>query len=183
MRARLRRDTRVPAGTMLFRGIPVAVAIERSPTRKGPSRVSFTGDQLVVSQGQVVTTPAARTLERWLRRQAREDVVRTIAHYAERIDVAHGRVYIMDQRTKWGNCSALGNLSFNWRIVMAPEGVLHYVVAHEVLHLAVPDHSQRFWLTLQSLYPESDRARQWLAANADHLRVDLAAVISAKRDG
>jgi predicted metal-dependent hydrolase len=50
----------------------------------------------------------------------------------------------MDQRTKWGNCSAQGNLSFNWRLVMAPEFVLRYIVTHEMVHLAVPDHLVSF---------------------------------------
>ena len=44
-----------------------------------------------------------------------------------------------------GNCSSLSNLAFNWRIIMAPDSVLDYLVAHEVVHLAVPDHSHRFW--------------------------------------
>ena len=105
--------------------------------------------------------------------------MRSVECYAERLDVVPGRIYIMDQRTKWGNCSALGNLSFNWRIVMAPDSVLDYVVAHEVLHLMQPDHSPRFWLSLQSVCPQSERARQWLVANADQLDVDLDAVIFA----
>ena len=84
------------------------------------------------------------------------------------------RVYVMGQRTKWGNCSALGNLSFNWRLIMAPDYVLRYIVTHEMVHLAIPDHSQRFWLTVQSLCPNADRARQWLVANGHRLTVDLA---------
>jgi predicted metal-dependent hydrolase len=77
----------------------------------------------------------------------------------------------MDQRTKWGNCSAQGNLSFNWRLVMAPEFVLRYIVTHEMVHLAVPDHSRKFWLTVQSLCPETERARQWLVANGQLIQL------------
>jgi predicted metal-dependent hydrolase len=79
----------------------------------------------------------------------------------------------MGQKTKWGNCSALQNLSFNWRLIMVLDFVLRYLVAHEVVHLEVPDHSKRFWLTAQSLYPEMDRARQWLVANSDRLMIDI----------
>jgi YgjP-like, metallopeptidase domain len=64
------------------------------------------------------------------------------------------RIYVMGQRTKWGNCSALRNLSFNWRLVMAPDFVLRYIATHEMVHLAVPNHSRKFWLTVQSLCPE-----------------------------
>ena len=72
-----------------------------------------------------------------------------------------------------GNCSALGNLSFNWRLIMAPDFVLRYLVTHEAVHLAIPDHSQKFWLTVQSLCPETERARQWLVANAHRLLTPL----------
>ncbi len=79
----------------------------------------------------------------------------------------------MDQRTKWGNCSPLQNLSFNWRLIMAPDFVLRYLVTHEAVHLAVPDHSKRFWLTVQSLCPEMERAKQWLCANSPKLLMEL----------
>lgn len=82
----------------------------------------------------------------------------------------------MGQRTKWGNCSALQNLSFNWRLILAPPFVLRYLVTHEAVHLAIPDHSRKFWLTVQSLCPESERAKQWLCAHADMLTVDLVTI-------
>jgi predicted metal-dependent hydrolase len=56
--------------------------------------------------------------------------------------------------------------------------VLRYLVTHEATHLAVPDHSARFWLTLVSLCPEAERARQWLSANGHRIQVDLAEVCS-----
>jgi hypothetical protein len=83
----------------------------------------------------------------------------------------------MGQKTKWGNCSALQNLSFNWRFIMAPDFVLRYLVTHEVVHLEVPDHSKRFWLTVQSLYPKMDRARQWLVANSDRMIMDMQKIL------
>lgn len=49
--------------------------------------------------------------------------------------------------------SALGNLSFNRRLIMAPDHVLHYIVVNEMVHLAVPDHLPKFWLTVQSVCP------------------------------
>jgi predicted metal-dependent hydrolase len=60
---------------------------------------------------------------------------------------------------------------------MAPDSVLRYLVTHEVVHLAVPDHSQKFWLMVQSHCQDSERARQWLAANAHRLMVPLEDVI------
>ncbi len=75
---------------------------------------------LVIARGHGATKTPARTLENWLRRQARVLIEPLVDTYADRLAVTPGRIYVMDQRTKWGNCSHLGNLSFNWRIVMAP---------------------------------------------------------------
>jgi predicted metal-dependent hydrolase len=113
-------------------------------------------------------TAPARSLENWLRRQALERIKQHIGKVGKRLKRTPSRIYVMGQRTKWGNCSALGNLSFNWRLVMA---VLRYIVTHEMVHLAVPDHSRKFWLTVQSLCPETERARQWLVANGQWLQL------------
>jgi hypothetical protein len=133
----------------------------------------MTDGQLVIVRGTYSRTPPVLTLENWLRREARATIAPLVVEVARKIGVVPGRLYIMDQQTKWGNCSALRNLSFNWRIVMAPEFVLRYLVTHEVVHLAVPDHSKRFWLTVQSLCPETERARQWLSANGRQLLIPL----------
>jgi hypothetical protein len=115
-----------------------------------------------------------------LRKQARECVMRHVMDIGKRLNREPNRIYIMDQRTKWGNCSTLGNLSFNWRLIMAPEYVFRYIVTHEMVHLAIPDHSQRFWLTVQSLCPNTDKARQWLVANTYKLMVDLSDVVPSR---
>ena len=88
----------------------------------------------------------------------------------------------MDQRTKWGNCSSRRNLSFNWRLVLAPDFVLRYLVAHEAVHLAVPDHSTRFWLTVQSICPDAEKAKQWLSRHHAQLNVDLGDLLAPAFD-
>jgi hypothetical protein len=78
-----------------------------------------------------------------------------------------------------GNCSAHRNLSFNWKLILAPEFVLRYLVTHEAVHLAVPDHSPKFWLTVQSLCRETERAKQWLCAHGHELSIDLERILSS----
>ena len=56
---------------------------------------------------------------------------------------------------------------------MAPNYVLNYLVTHEAVHLAIPDHSKKFWLTVQSLCPETEKAKQWLASQGYKLLLDL----------
>jgi hypothetical protein len=71
------------------------------------------------------------------------------------------------------SCSARQNLSFNWQLILAPDFVLRYLVTHEAVHLDVPDHSARFWLTVQSLCPHTERAKQWLSANGTKLILEF----------
>ena len=135
----------------------------------------------MVRRGARSRTPVARSLENWLRRQARAEIEKQLAAVTARLRQRPGRVYVMGQRTKWGNCSAQRNLSFNWRLILAPDFVLRYLVTHEAVHLAVPDHSAKFWLTVQSLCPETERAKQWLSRHQAQLTIDLETVLDEAR--
>jgi len=72
---------------------------------------------------------------------------------------------IRAQKTRWASCAANGTMSFNWRLLLAPERVLDYVVWHEVCHLQVLDHSPRFWRLLERWYPDYEEDREWLRVN------------------
>lgn len=157
---------------ILFLGESTRVCVEADPKWHGPNRVSFGSDGILVVRGRS-STPLARSLENWLRQRARAAIETELSQVTKRLKRAPHKVYIMGQRTKWGNCSAMQNLSFNWRLIMAPPFVLQYLVTHEAVHLVVPDHSSRFWLTVQSICPKAERARQWLCANGCKLQVDL----------
>jgi predicted metal-dependent hydrolase len=168
----LRRPQRVQTGEILYHGNPTPVRVEIHSHRRGPNRVLHDGSTLVIVCGAGPTAPA-KTLENWLRRQVRGEIQRYLVAVTHRLGHRPEKIYVMGQRTKWGNCSRTRNLSFNWRLILAPSFVLHYLVTHEAVHLAVPDHSARFWLTVQSLCQDTERARQWLSANGDRLRCDL----------
>ena len=76
---------------------------------------------------------------------------------------------IRGQRTRWASCSASGRMSFNWRLLLAPERVLEYVVWHEVCHLELLDHSPRFWALLERRWPDYRADREWLRRNGASL--------------
>ncbi|MEA2129684.1 MAG: hypothetical protein QOJ85_2575, partial [Solirubrobacteraceae bacterium] len=69
---------------------------------------------------------------------------------------------IRNQRTRWGSCSTTGAMSFNWRLLLAPEPVLDYVVWHEACHLLVMDHSPDFWALVRRHCPGYENHRRWL---------------------
>lgn len=76
---------------------------------------------------------------------------------------------IKEQKTRWGSCSKKGNLNFNWRIILAPPGILDYVVVHELSHLVYMDHSKNFWHTVSEYMPDYKNARLWLRKNGERL--------------
>ena len=169
----IRKPLRNGVGEILYRGTPTPVCVEDIARYRGANKIVFEHGRLVIVRGRKSGTPPVKSLENWLRKQAREEIERHLNTVTHKLKQYPRKVYVMGQRTKWGNCSALQNLSFNWRLIMAPDIVMRYLVTHEAVHLAVPDHSQRFWLTVQSLCPDMERARQWLSAHSHQLFIDL----------
>jgi len=103
------------------------------------------------------------------RRAARELVQMLVDEEVQELGVNVGRITIRDQRTRWGSCSPNGNLSFNWRLVLAPFEVLDYVVVHEVCHLREANHSRRFWRLVETRRPEWREQKAWLDEHGPEL--------------
>jgi predicted metal-dependent hydrolase len=72
------------------------------------------------------------------------------------------KVRISSARTRWGSCSQKGNLSFTWRLVMAPPDVIDYVVVHELCHTREMNHSRSFWEQVEAILPDFRQRRRWL---------------------
>lgn len=106
-----------------------------------------------------------RRLLDWLKAAARADLTAASQRYAQKMGVSFRRVTIRDQRSRWGSCSAAGDLSYSWRLILAPRYVLDYVAAHEVAHLKHLDHSPRFWRLVLTHCPEAARAKDWLKSH------------------
>jgi len=141
------------AGTVPYLGQPLALVAQ-----PGRTRVHRKGAKLLVPAGD-----AKPALERFFRRAARAEI-------GGRLDAATaitGHPYdglsIRAQRTRWASCSPEGHMSFNWRLLLAPEQVLEYVVWHEVCHLEILEHSPRFWRLLERRWPGYRADRAWLS--------------------
>lgn len=104
----------------------------------------------------------ANRIRRFLRSHALSVIAPKTAALVERIGHPPVRVRVGDPRSRWGSCSSSGMLSFSWRLVLAPEWVVDYVIAHEVAHLQEMNHSARFWKVVASLVPTAEAARTWL---------------------
>lgn len=100
---------------------------------------------------------------------ARDIFTRKTAYYARIMGVSYGRIAIREQKTRWGSCSSKGNLNFNWRLILAPEEVLDYVVVHELAHRREMNHSKAFYAVVESVLPDYRQARRWLRDYGDSL--------------
>ena len=123
----------------------------------GRTRVHRRGDDLFVPTGD----PRA-ALERWYRRMAAKEIAPRLDEAVRALGTGYTTLAIRNQRTRWGSCSSTGAMSFNWRLLLAPEDVLDYVVWHEACHLLVLDHSPRFWSLLERHLPAYAEPRRWL---------------------
>ncbi len=131
----------------------------------GHTRVSRRGATLLVPEGP----QQAAAIERWYRHMARSEIGERLDRACASSGLRYTHLAIRDQRTRWGSCSTGGVLSFNWRLLLAPPEVLDYVVWHEVCHLAVHDHSPRFWALVARYCPDHRTHAAWLRHNAGTL--------------
>ena len=99
-------------------------------------------------------------------REARRLLDARAMYYAELLGVKPSRITVRDTSSRWGSCSSTRNLSFSWRLILAPPFVLEYVVAHEVAHLREMNHGPRFWRLVEDLVGNVERPQAWLNENA-----------------
>ena len=104
-----------------------------------------------------------------LARHAKEVLPEIAARCAPKVGVHYGRITIRAQRTRWGSCSAQGNLSFNCLLMLTPDDVMEYVVVHELCHRKEMNHSARFWAEVERVLPGYRESRRWLKENGGAL--------------
>jgi predicted metal-dependent hydrolase len=150
--ARAAAELARPEGTVPFLGQDL-----RLVPQPGRERVHRHGDELLVPRRD-----AAAAIERWYRRQARAEIAPRLDAATARAGTSYTGLTVRGQKTRWASCSTTGHMSFNWRLLLAPEAVLAYVVEHEVCHLERMDHSPRFWALLESRVPDWREHARWL---------------------
>ena len=111
----------------------------------------------------------ARRVRDFIKNRAQKILHQMSVEKAAQINCKVNRVVIKDTKSRWGSCSALRNINYNWRIMLAPAEVIDYLVAHEVAHLIHPDHSRAFWRCVADLAQNAEAGRQWLKKNGAKL--------------
>ena len=106
-----------------------------------------------------------------LAKRAAEVIPKRVEYYAKLVGVTYGRITIRAQKTRWGSCTAKGNLNFNCLLMLTPLEVLDSVVVHELCHRKQMNHSDKFYKEVIKVFPEYHKCRAWLSEHGDSLLV------------
>lgn len=141
---------------------------------RGPrAAVARVGQQLhLILSTRVRATDEAQIrqlLSRWYQQQALTILTRKTLELTGAMGLVCSQVTIKATRSKWGHCTSRGAIQYNWQILLAPEAIVDYLVAHEVSHLRHQNHSADFWSLVASICPTFKADRAWLKAEGAHL--------------
>ncbi|MEM7547460.1 MAG: SprT family zinc-dependent metalloprotease [Pseudomonadota bacterium] len=140
-------------------GLPVGGTMLHVVQITGRRRPPFIKDDQLVLSGPGAPGPR---IAAWLKERARSALAPIARHCAAELDRDIGRITLRDTKGRWGSCTSKGDLSFSWRLAMAPPEVLDYVAAHEAAHLVEMNHGPQFWALVDQLRPNWKTQRDWL---------------------
>lgn len=155
--------------------MPVTVAIGAS--------VLYLGREVQITQGMgrsaawdgsAIRVPETRDMvaprvKAFLKLDAKTRLTEAVARYGRAAGRTPGKITLRDTRSRWGSCTANGDLMFSWRLAMAPEAALDYVAAHEVAHLVEMNHSPAYWAVVRDICPGFEAPRRWLKTHGHRL--------------
>lgn len=155
-------------GRLLYRGEYRELVIRKN--------YAFVRPKIMEMEGKIIIYTAAeekqaveKALHDWYQSQAEKILKDRVEYYSRFIAEQAGTVRIKEQKSRWGSCSAKGNVNLNWRLLLAPQEVLDYVVVHELAHLKFMNHSRDFWNHVAEILPDYKQWDSWLKQNGAYL--------------
>ena len=152
----------LPGEKFLYLGESYPLEIEDAHHKGRPLRLSF--GRFILDKDRI--EEARGLFIQWYKEEAKEKIVERVHYYSNRLQLFPEGVRITSAKFRWGSCSRDDRLSFSWRIIMAPLGIIDYVLIHELVHIKEKNHSKRFWSRLESILPDYRIQRLWLKKNA-----------------
>jgi predicted metal-dependent hydrolase len=101
-------------------------------------------------------------LVQWYQHQALIRFKEKVDRFAKIIGVAPKNVSVKNFKSRWGSCTAKGEIQLHWKIILAPHRIVDYVVIHELCHLKHHDHSPMFWKSVERYVPDYLECKEWL---------------------
>lgn len=101
----------------------------------------------------------------WSKKKAPPLFEKSVKKYTKKIGADYSKILVKNQKNRWGSVSKNGTINFNQKLIRAPSKIVDYVVAHEVCHLKIPNHSRKYWDLLGSVMPDYEEKKEWLRVN------------------
>ena len=108
---------------------------------------------------------------KWYKIQAKQIFTQRILLFSSITNIPVNNVKITSAKTRWGSCSSKKNLNFSWKLVMAPSKVIDYVLVHELAHIIELNHSAKFWILVERMFPDYKKYKEWLDQNGYTLEI------------
>ena len=136
----------------------------------GSNLVVLESDRLRIQTKKMGTHDLRKALKAWFIREAETLLTNRTRYFADCLGVEPSKIQLRRYRAMWGRCNSRHEIAYDWRIIMAPDSVIDYLVIHELCHLAHFDHSPHFWRLVGSLQPTYQESKAWLQSNAHWIK-------------
>jgi len=127
-----------------------------------PLGVRVRENTLIITPVSENNTSINKSLQQFLKSTAEKYITPRVHQLAKQMNISYANISFKNQKTRWGSCSSLGNLNFNWKLVHSPPAVIDYVLIHELAHRTEMNHSERFWVIVKKFDPEYTKHKGWL---------------------
>ena len=109
------------------------------------------------------------SLEEWYLKESTKILKARTEELAQQMSVKPSGITVKNYNSKWGSCTANNKISYNWRIIMAPDCIVDYLIIHELSHIIEPNHSKNFWYLVGNYCKDLKKKRKWLRENGHKL--------------
>jgi predicted metal-dependent hydrolase len=151
--------------SFLYLGNEYPIQVSQDSTIK-QDYVVFEEDKLQIIVNQLEDEKIKQALKRFYYQQCKLLVERSIKSYQSHFKMKPRSIRISDNNTNWGTCDFKQQLTFNWKLAMAPQQVLDYVVVHEMCHMVHLNHDRSFWRLVGKIMPDYKKQENWLALSS-----------------
>lgn len=149
---------------LLYLGNLFPINVEQNASKE----LFFTGEEFIANS--IEPDSLSLSIKKWYKNKFREIALPRVAYFANKHNLMVNQVRIKNQKTMWGSCSSKNNINLNYLLLMAPMGVIDYVIVHELVHTIHRNHSTDFWDSVESIMPEFQEHKRWLQKNGYKLR-------------
>ena len=149
---------------LLYLGNLFPINVEQNASKE----LFFTGEEFIANS--IEPDSLSLSIKKWYKNKFKEIALPRVAYFANKHNLMVNQVRIKNQKTMWGSCSSKNNINLNYLLLMAPMGVIDYVIVHELVHTIHRNHSTDFWDSVESIMPEFQRHKRWLQKNGYKLR-------------